>query len=76
MYTADTAWVRFVYQQLNKHVDDVSTIRCLGSCVSVAHAQFMATRFQEIGVKAVAIWAETPDALPRQQLSDPIGSIG
>ena len=70
VYTADTAWVRFVCKQLEKHVDDVSTIRCLGFCVSVAHARFMATRFQEIGVKAVAVWAETPDGERRAAIRD------
>ncbi len=70
VYTSDMAWVRFVYKQLEKHVDDVSTIRCLGFCVSVAHARFMATRFQEIGVKAVAVWAETPDGERRAAIRD------
>jgi superfamily II DNA or RNA helicase/HKD family nuclease len=70
VYTSDAAWVRFVYQQLEKHVDDMSTIRCLGFCVSVAHARFMATRFQAIGVKAAAIWGETPDAERRAAIRD------
>ncbi|GAA2375369.1 DUF3427 domain-containing protein [Dactylosporangium salmoneum] len=62
VYTSDMAWVRFVYQQLEQHVTDLSTIRCLGFCVSVAHARFMAEQFQRLGVAAVAVWGETPDS--------------
>ncbi|MEV8516282.1 DUF3427 domain-containing protein [Dactylosporangium sp. NPDC051484] len=61
VYTSDMAWVRFVYQQLERHVTNLSTIRCLGFCVSVAHARFMAEQFQRLGVAAVAIWGETPE---------------
>ncbi|MEU0553260.1 DUF3427 domain-containing protein [Dactylosporangium sp. NPDC006015] len=62
IYTSDMAWARFVYKQLDQHVTDVSTIRCLGFCVSVAHARFMAEQFQKLGVAAVAVSGETPDA--------------
>jgi superfamily II DNA or RNA helicase/HKD family nuclease len=70
VYTSDRAWARFVFRQLEAHVDDLSTIRCLGFCVSVAHARFMAARFQELGVAAVAVWGETPDADRRSAIRD------
>lgn len=60
-YTEDARWVRFVYKELADHVDDVATIRCLGFCVSVAHAQYMAAHFRELGVEAVAVWGNSPD---------------
>ncbi len=60
VYTADDAWVRQVIQQLGAHVNDVSQIRALGFCVSVEHARFMARRFREHGIAAVAVWADTP----------------
>jgi superfamily II DNA or RNA helicase/HKD family nuclease len=60
VYTANDAWVRLVHQQLNDHVDDITTMRCLGFCVSVAHAQFMARQFAALGVSAVAVSGETP----------------
>jgi len=68
VYTSDDGWVRFVYQQLEDHVDNVRAIRCLGFCVSVAHAQFMAAQFHKLGVAAVAVWGETPDAERRDAL--------
>ncbi|GAA0797086.1 DUF3427 domain-containing protein [Spirilliplanes yamanashiensis] len=70
VYTGDHAWARFVYRQLDAHVDDLASIRCLGFCVSVAHARFMAARFRELGVAAVAIWGETPEEERRAALRD------
>ena len=60
VYTANDAWARFVVQQLNDHVDDVTTMRCLGFCVSVNHARFMAEQFQALGIAAVAVSGDTP----------------
>ena len=70
VYTSDDAWARFVYQELGKHVNDVSAIRCLGFCVSVAHARFMASRFSRVGLAAVAVWGATPEAERRAALRD------
>jgi superfamily II DNA or RNA helicase len=70
LYTSDETWARFVYGQLEAHVDDVSTIRCLGFCVSVAHARFMAEQFQKLDVAAVAVWGETSDVERRSALRD------
>ncbi len=60
VYTANDAWARLVYQQLSDHVDDVSAMRCLGFCVGVAHARFMARHFRSFGLSAVAVSGETP----------------
>jgi hypothetical protein len=68
VYTSDQAWVRFVFKQLKSHIDDIATMRCLGFCVSVAHAQYMATQFQHLGVAAVAVVGTTPDADRRAAL--------
>ncbi|HLL67820.1 MAG TPA: DUF3427 domain-containing protein [Micromonosporaceae bacterium] len=70
VYTSNDAWVRFVYRQLETHVDDVATMRCLGFCVSVAHARYMAARFRQLGVAAVAVVGATPDADRRAALRD------
>jgi superfamily II DNA or RNA helicase/HKD family nuclease len=70
VYTSDNAWARLVYRQLERHVDDVRTIRCLGFCVSVAHARFMAARFEELGLAAVAVSGETRDDDRRAAIRD------
>lgn len=70
LYTSTDAWARQVIQEVAAHVDDVATMRCLGFCVSVEHARFMARHFEAAGISAVAVWADTPDAERRQALAD------
>jgi hypothetical protein len=41
-------------------ISDPQTMRALGFCVSVAHAEFMAHEFQRRGLAAVAVSGETP----------------
>jgi superfamily II DNA or RNA helicase/HKD family nuclease len=69
-YTENDRWARFVFAQLADHVDNVATIRCLGFCVSVAHANYMADRFQELGVEAVAVSAKSSDQERDKALAD------
>jgi superfamily II DNA or RNA helicase len=61
-YVGNDRWLKFVYNQLHEHVDDIAQIRCLGFCVSVSHAQYMADQFQRLGVQAVAIWGDTNES--------------
>jgi superfamily II DNA or RNA helicase/HKD family nuclease len=68
VYTANDAWARFVYRQLDDHVNDIASMRCLGFCVSVEHARFMADQFQSLGVAAVAVSGNTPDEERREAL--------
>jgi superfamily II DNA or RNA helicase/HKD family nuclease len=68
VYTSDRAWARFVFHQLESHVDDIATTRCLGFCVSVAHAQYMAAQFARFGVVAVAVSGATSDVDRRAAL--------
>ena len=58
--TANASAARHVLGQIQDHVDDIGRVRCLGFCVSVAHAHFMARVFQDAGVKAVAVSGDTP----------------
>jgi hypothetical protein len=60
VYTAKDAWARFVLQQVLERVDDVSSMRCLGFCVSVDHARFMAAHFDAHGIASVAVSGESP----------------
>lgn len=70
LLTGNDAWARVVLKALADRVDDLSQMRALGFCVSVEHARFMARVFQEAGVAATAIWADTPDDERRQALLD------
>jgi superfamily II DNA or RNA helicase len=62
IYTSTDAWARLVIQQLARHVDNLATMRCLGFCVSVEHARFMAKHFNESGIAAVAVWGGSSDS--------------
>ena len=61
LYTSDSAWARLVLNEVQSHVDNISSMRCLGFCVSVEHARFMAQHFQAHGVQSVAVWADTSE---------------
>lgn len=59
LFTGNDMRVRLVLQQLRERVGDSKAMRALGFCVSVAHAEFMAQRFNEAGVAARAVSADT-----------------
>ncbi len=55
--TADHAWVHLVVDEVRRKISDPSQMRALGYCVSVGHAHFMAERFTELGLPAIALSA-------------------
>ncbi len=55
--TADHAWAHLVLEEIRRKIADPSRMRALGYCVSVGHAHFMAQRFTELGLPAVALSA-------------------
>jgi superfamily II DNA or RNA helicase len=60
VYTANDSWAKTVIQEVINRIDDVHEIRALGFCVSIVHGQFMAKRFNDVGIKSLAIWSDTP----------------
>lgn len=70
IYTSDDAWARRVIKALADRIDDPSSMRALGFCVSVEHARFMARHFNAAGVPSVAVWADTPGPERRAALKD------
>ncbi|GAB4509664.1 MAG: DEAD/DEAH box helicase [Haliangiales bacterium] len=73
LITGDDVWARIVVTQLREHVDDMGDMRALGFCVSVSHARFMAQVFNDVGLEATAIWADTPEAERKASLRDLAG---
>jgi superfamily II DNA or RNA helicase len=69
LLTANDAWAKFVLKALVEHAGEPSTLRALGFCVSVEHARFMARLFSEAGVRAQAVWADTPESERRAALA-------
>ncbi|MDQ3034817.1 MAG: DUF3427 domain-containing protein [Myxococcota bacterium] len=68
VYTADDVFARRVLQEVQRRVKDIGSMRALGFCVDVAHAEFMARKFTEAGVDARAVSAGTPRALRDESL--------
>ncbi len=67
VYTSSDAWARLVVRQVDEHTD-VATMRCLGFCVSVEHARFMADHFTRHGIPAVAVSGDSPRGEREQAL--------
>ena len=61
VYTADDARLRIVLQTLARKVGDLAAMRAIGFCVSREHARYMARRFNEAGIPALAVLGTTDD---------------
>jgi superfamily II DNA or RNA helicase len=70
LYTGNDARVAIVLQALTDKVADVSAIKALGFCVSVAHARYMAQRFNQAGIRSVAVTADTSSVDRKNALVD------
>ncbi len=70
VYTADHAWVHLVVEEIRRKIIDPSQMKALGYCVSVGHARFMAQRFTELGLPAVALSATSSSEERRSALRD------
>lgn len=70
VYTSNDAWARSVVQEVRRLADDPTAMRCLGFCVSVDHARFMAHHFTRHGIAAVAVSGGSPPDERRRALDD------
>lgn len=68
--TGDTPRARLIVKAVRDKVAEPDTMRALGFCVSVLHAEFMAKQFRIAGVNAVALSGETPAEQRKQALDD------
>ncbi|WP_216638304.1 DEAD/DEAH box helicase family protein [Mycobacterium asiaticum] len=70
LYTSTDAWARTVLQEVLRLADDPDSMRALGFCVGIEHAQFMARHFNRHGVPAVAVWGDSSPADRSSALRD------
>ncbi len=70
LYTGDDLWVSKVLQSVNEKVGDPKSMKALGFCVSINHAEFMASRFNRAGIRSKSLTSQTAGAERRQALSD------
>jgi superfamily II DNA or RNA helicase/HKD family nuclease len=68
VYTGNDARAAKVIKQTRDKVTDVSRMRALGFCVSVAHAEYMAEVFNRAGIRSSAVSGETSSADRREAL--------
>lgn len=63
LYTGNDRRAEMVVDQLRRRVgsDGLSRMRALGFCVSVAHADFMARKFRELGISALAVHGQSAE---------------
>ena len=59
VYTGDDHRVRLILQAVHDKVENPGTMRALGFCVSIQHAEFMAQRFSAAGLPSRAITSQT-----------------
>ncbi|MEV0252787.1 DUF3427 domain-containing protein [Streptomyces sp. NPDC050732] len=55
IFTQSSERAQLVVEAVKEKVPDLGSMRALGFCVSVSHAQFMAHYFREAGIKATAL---------------------
>jgi len=59
VYTGNDARVLKVLKEMRDKVTDVGSMRAIGFCVSVPHAEYMARKFNDAGIPSMAVSGET-----------------
>ncbi len=60
LYTGNDARAALIVEKVHQYLLDPATARGIGFCVSVAHARYMARAFNEAGLKAECLHADSP----------------
>lgn len=56
--TANDIRVSNIIENLNSYTKDVNEVRAIGFCASIAHAQYMKQKFEEVNLKAESLTSE------------------
>lgn len=70
LYTGNDSRAAIVLREVQDKLSDVHTMRALGFCVSIAHADYMAKVFNDAGIPARSVSGLTPSAERDQALRD------
>jgi superfamily II DNA or RNA helicase/HKD family nuclease len=62
LYTGNRARADIILRQLRDKVLDLGSMRALGFCVDVAHAEYMTRVFNDSGIPALTVSGRTPQA--------------
>lgn len=69
LYTGNAARTRIILKELHSKITNVGTMRALGFCVGVSHANYMAQQFNDAGIPARALSGATPGRERQETLS-------
>lgn len=69
VYTGNDARVALVLEQMNHYVDDLSEMKAIGFCVSIEHAEYMAKKFNLVGVPSSAVTSKVSSEERKQTLA-------
>lgn len=70
LYTGNDARSFLIYRALREKVLDPNTMRALGFCVTIEHSEYMARWFNDHGISAMSISANTSRADRERGISD------
>ncbi len=70
LVTGNTALAHLTIGKVVETVPNARSMRALGFCVSVGHAEFMADQFRRAGMPAAAVSGNTPEAARQATLRD------
>jgi superfamily II DNA or RNA helicase len=69
VYTGNDRWAGVVIEQLRRVIGDTNSMRALGFCVSISHAEFMAQKFRTAGIPSEVVVGTTSPELRAKHLS-------
>src|SRR6476646_3015370 len=70
LYTGDDRRARLILRAVLDKIADLSAMKALGFCVDREHAQFMARKFNEAGIRAATVLGTTPAPERERAVSD------
>lgn len=68
-YTSNNERLTYILKEIKEKVTDPSQMQALGFCVSVQHAEYMAIKFNQIGLSSIALSGTTNREVRRQAVS-------
>jgi superfamily II DNA or RNA helicase/HKD family nuclease len=70
VYTGNDARVALILEQMDHYVDDISSMKAIGFCVSIEHAEFMARKFNLVGIPSSAVTSNVSSAERKETLGN------
>ena len=70
VYTGNDARVALILEQMNNYVDDLNEMKAIGFCVSIEHAEYMAKKFNLVGIPSSAVTSKVSSEDRTQTLNN------